>query len=268
MSADGACRRGDRVRVVAWSLEGGGHVDVCLLAEAARLALVEGDEAMAERILAQAPEGDRTPEIIQLVAELRFRRHDPRGRGAALVDRQRRARRSGPDSGGAPAGHQPLLRPSRVLLAVDLLVRTLDDLSDPVDRDGVEAYIVLLQAMGGEVSEASCGLTPVGPMSSDIAQLDLFRGRGLALAVAGRGEEALPLMAEARKLHDSLSADLRRPGLSLVLFAEVLTLGELGRMDAAGAGAAKARLNRAPGDAGLDAPRRRTTRPFGGAAHR
>jgi hypothetical protein len=60
LTADGARRRGDRVRVVAWSLEGGGKVDVCLLAEAARLALVEGDEAMAERILAQAPEGDRT----------------------------------------------------------------------------------------------------------------------------------------------------------------------------------------------------------------
>ena len=107
VSADGARRRGDRVRVVAWSLEGGGHVDVCSLAEAARLALVEGDEAMAERILAQAPEGDRTPEIIQLVAELRFRRgHDRRGRGAARVDRPRRARRSGPQRRSAGGGRR------------------------------------------------------------------------------------------------------------------------------------------------------------------
>ena len=83
-------------------------------------------------------------------------------------------------------------------------------------------------------------------MSSEAAQLDLLRGRSLALAVAGRGEEALPLIAEARKLHESLSADLRRPGLSLVLFAEVLTLGELGRMDAARNTAAKYRGNGIP----------------------
>ena len=54
------------------------------------------------------------------------------------------------------------------------------------------------------------------------------------------------MLAEARELHDALSADLRRPGLSLVLFAEVLTLGELGRMDAARAGAAKTREKRVP----------------------
>ena len=36
-----------------------------------------------------------------------------------------------------------------------------------------------------------------------------------------------------------MSADLRRPGLSLVLFAEALMLGELGRMDAAAAGVAR-----------------------------
>ena len=115
VSADGACRRGDRVRVVAWSLEGGGHVDVCLLAEAARLALVEGDESMAERILAQAPEGDRTPEIIQLVAELRFRRgltHEVEELLASIdndeLDDPARTQV------GAPAGHQPLLRSRRV----------------------------------------------------------------------------------------------------------------------------------------------------------
>ena len=129
---------------------------------------------------------------------------------------------------------------------VDLLVRTLDDLTEPIDREGVEAYAVLLQAMGGEVDDAIARSDFMAPMSSEAAQLDLLRGRSLALAVAGRGEEALPLIAEARKLHESLSADLRRPGLSLVLFAEVLTLGELGRMDAARNTAAKYRGNGIP----------------------
>ena len=114
LSADGARRRGDRVRVVAWSLEGGGHVDVCLLAEAARLALVEGDEAMAERILAQAPEGDRTPEIVQLVASCASA-ETRRTRSRSCWPRStRRARRRGPP-GRAPAGDEPVLRPGRLL---------------------------------------------------------------------------------------------------------------------------------------------------------
>ena len=247
VSADGARRRGDRVRVVAWSLEGGGHVDVCLLAEAARLALVEGDESMAERILAQAPEGDRTPEIIQLVAELRFRRgltHEVEELLASIDN----------DELDDPARTQVARRRATNLFfgqgeyvrAVDLLVGTLDVLSDPVDRDGVEAYIVLLQAMGGEVCDALARSDGMGPMSSDIAQLDLLRGRGLALAVAGRGEEALPLLAEARRLHDAMSADLA-PARSV---ARAVRGGAHARRARPHGrrrdGAAKARLNRIP----------------------
>jgi len=242
LTADGARRRGDRVRVVAWSLEGGGKVDVCLLAEAARLALVEGDEAMAERILAQAPEGDRTPEIVQLVAELRFRRgqtHEVeellRSIDTDELDDAARAQVGRRRATNLFFGQGDYSR------AVDLLVRTLDDLTEPIDREGVEAYAVLLQAMGGEVDDAIARSDFIAPMSSEAAQLDLLRGRSLALAVAGRGEEALPLIAEARKLHDALSADLHRPGLSLVLFSEVLALGELGRMDAARNAAATSR---------------------------
>ena len=73
-SPAGAQHRSDQIRVVAWRLEAGGRVDAGLLAEAARLALVDGDEAMAERILDRADSVDRTPEIVQLQAELKFRR--------------------------------------------------------------------------------------------------------------------------------------------------------------------------------------------------
>ncbi len=247
LSADGARRRGDRVRVVAWSLEGGGHIDVCALAEAARLALVDGDEAMAERILAQAPEGDRTPEIVQLVAELRFRRGHTDEVEALLasIDLEELD-----DSARAQVGRR---RATNLFFgagdysrAVDLLVSTLDGLTDPLEREGVEAYSVLLLAMGGEVELAIARSDSMGPMSSDAARLDLLRGRSLALSIGGRGDDALPLVAEARELHEVLSADLRRPGLSLVHFAELLALGELGRMDAARAVAAKTREKRVP----------------------
>ncbi len=124
---------------------------------------------------------------------------------------------------------------------------TLEDLSEPVDRDGVEAYIVLLQAMGGEVERGDRAVGRHGPdVERRRAARPAARPCASRSAIGGRGEEALPLIAEARKLHDALSADLRRPGLSLVLFAEVLTLGELGRMDAAaGRGGQGAREPRA-----------------------
>ena len=135
---------------------------------------------------------------------------------SCCVDRHRRARRRRARPGRAPAGDEPVLRPGRLLALGRPARGTLDDLTEPIDREGVEAYAVLLQAMGGEVDDAIARSDAMAPMSSEAAQLDLLRGRSLALAVAGRGEEALPLIAEARKLHDSLSADLRRPGLSLV----------------------------------------------------
>ena len=67
----------------------------------------------------------------------------------------------------------------------------------------------------------------------------------MALAAAGRGDDALPLVEEGRELHGRLPADLTRPGLSLLLFTEVVALGELGRIDAADAAVARSLSSRA-----------------------
>jgi hypothetical protein len=66
---------------------------------------------------------------------------------------------------------------------------------------------------------------------SGAPRLELLRGRALALAAAGRGADALAVVAEGRALHEALPADLDRPGLSFLLFTEVVALGELGRLD-------------------------------------
>ena len=57
--------------------------------------------------------------------------------------------------------------------------------------------------------------------------------RSLALAAAGRGEDALALIDEGARLHDQFDRDLTRPGRSILLFNELFALTELGRLDEA-----------------------------------
>ena len=54
LEAVGARRRDDGVRLVAWRLDGGGDVDPELVLNAARLALLDGDDAIAERLIRRA----------------------------------------------------------------------------------------------------------------------------------------------------------------------------------------------------------------------
>ncbi len=64
-------------------------------------------------------------------------------------------------------------------------------------------------------------------------RLEMLRGRALALAAAGRGEDALPLVEEGREVHASLPPDLAKPGKSLLMFTKVVALGELGQIEEA-----------------------------------
>jgi DNA-binding winged helix-turn-helix (wHTH) protein len=228
----GANRPSDQFRVVAWRLEAGGHVDAGLLAEAARLALIDGDDAMAERILDRADSVDRTPDIVQLLAELKFRHGETEAVEQLLASIDQ-------DELDDPARAQLLRRRAtnlffgrgQFLAGVELLNRALDELVEPTARRGVEAYHVLLLTMAGLVSEAIArSEEPMRDMSG-APRLELLRGRALALAAAGRGADALALVAEGRALHESLPADLDRPGLSLLLFTEVVALCELGQLD-------------------------------------
>jgi DNA-binding winged helix-turn-helix (wHTH) protein/DNA-binding CsgD family transcriptional regulator len=244
----GARRTGDRVRVVAWRLEGGGHVESDLLAEAARLALVEGDDAMAERILGQARELDRTPEVVQLQAEMKFRNGDTAGVEGLLSNidncelddpvRAQVVRRR---------ANNMFFGTGRIAEPIWLLMRALDEVTEPEPRLNIEAYHVLLLAMAGSVSEAIARSDGAPPASMLGPRLEMLRGRALALAVAGRGEHALPLVEEGREVHASLPPDLAKPGKSLLMFTKVVALGELGELEEASAAARHYRTERPEG---------------------
>jgi DNA-binding winged helix-turn-helix (wHTH) protein len=234
VTAHGVERRSDQVRVVAWRLEAGGAVDGRLLAHAARLALIDGDNAMADRILERAELDDRTPEVVQLMAELEFRRGHTDAVETLLesidddeLDDQTRAqvlRRRATNL---------FYQRGQFLEGVQLLTHGLDELSDPAAREALEAYHVLLLAMGGFVADALVRSEPLLGQLTGAPRLELLRGRSLALAVAGRGDDALDLIGEGLAIYDSLAADLDRPGRSTLLFTKVLALGELGRVEEA-----------------------------------
>jgi DNA-binding winged helix-turn-helix (wHTH) protein/DNA-binding CsgD family transcriptional regulator len=230
----GARRTSDRVRVVAWRLEGGGHVESDLLAEAARLALVEGDDAMADRILSQARELDRTPEVVQLQAEMKFRLGDTAAVEGLLSNidncelddpvRAQVVRRR---------ANNMFFGTGRIAEPIWLLMRALEEVTEPEPRQNIEAYHVLLLAMAGRVSEAIARSDGAPPAPMLGPRLEMLRGRALALAAAGRGEHALPLVEEGRDVHASLPPDLAKPGKSLLMFTKVVALGELGRIEEA-----------------------------------
>ena len=84
LEAVGARRRDDRIRLVAWRLDAGGAVDREDVLHAARLALLEGDDAIAERLVRCAEAAGGGARAMELLAELHFRRNEP-GRLEAVL---------------------------------------------------------------------------------------------------------------------------------------------------------------------------------------
>ena len=77
IEAVGARRRDDGVRLVAWRLDSGGEVDPELVLNAARLALLHGDDTTAERLIERAVAARVGARASQLLGELHFRRNEP-----------------------------------------------------------------------------------------------------------------------------------------------------------------------------------------------
>ena len=96
-------------------------------------------------------------------------------------------------------------------------------------------------SMAGRIDDALGCTEPLLDADDDRLRFEVLRARSLALAAAGRGDDALVLVDEACDIHDRFDHDLTRPGRSILLFNQIFSLTELGRLDearAAGAAAA------------------------------
>ncbi len=114
VEAVGARRRDDKVRLVAWRVDAGGDVDPEHVLNAARLALVDGDDVIAERLIERAVAARVGARASELLAELHFRRDEPEQLEAVLarIDLSELDEADAGASRPPPLG-QPVLRDDR-----------------------------------------------------------------------------------------------------------------------------------------------------------
>jgi DNA-binding winged helix-turn-helix (wHTH) protein len=228
----GARRRDDEVRVVAWRMEGGGQIEVDALLRAARLALVDRNHEVAQRLLERACSEETSIEATQLLAEVHFRQGntdtveallsglDP----AALDDVQRAAvaRRRANNQFFGTTNYE---------LCFSILHEAVDSISDPEVRRSLEATLAQMLVNGGQITDALARAEATLPGAVGAVRLEALRAQGLALVSAGRPVTALAVIGEARALHAAAGADVNLPGLTMLLFSEALALAEQGRID-------------------------------------
>jgi hypothetical protein len=253
LQATGARRREDGMRLVAWRLDGGGDVSLALLFKAARLALIEGEDTLAEQLLARALAEGGGAEAMRLTAELHFRRGDPEQVETVLsridlteLDEMARARAVRRRSGNLYYG---LTQVTEALAAAD---EGLAVITHPVARVTVEAARAVIRAMAGDVKATIAETEGWEAHTTDpLARFEFVRARSLALAAAGRGEQALALVAEGEAIHSSFEDELARPGSTVLAFNQLTALVELGRFAEARALLSRLRADRSEPSAAM-----------------
>ena len=231
IEAVGARRRDDGVRLVAWRLDSGGEVDPELVLNAARLALLDGDDTTAERLIERAVAARVGARASQLLGELHFRRNEPHLLEGVLAridlteldeaDRVRVVRRRSAN------WFYGLTDADRALAVLD---ESADAFTEPDAVEAIAAHRVMILAMVGRIEDALTCSEPLLDIGDDGLRFAVIRARSLALAAGGRGNDALALIDEGARLHDQFDRDLTRPGRSILLFNELFALTELGRL--------------------------------------
>jgi DNA-binding winged helix-turn-helix (wHTH) protein/DNA-binding CsgD family transcriptional regulator len=231
VTATGARRRDDLVRMALWDSDGRAPAAASYLVQAARLALVQQDLATAESLARRAHDAAPGLESVQVLSELHFRRGE-----FELVE----AQLAQPDLAN---GHErvriELARRRATNLFFNLgeleaplavLSTALVSVADPAARRSLDSRRAVILAFGGLVNEALAETDRLQSQASGADKFEVMRARMLALVMAGQAERALPLAAEARGLHSALESDLATPGLSVLLFTEATALNEAGRL--------------------------------------
>ena len=233
IEAVGARRRDDGVRLVAWRLDSGGEVDPELVLNAARLALLDGDDTTAERLIERAVAARVGARASQLLGELHFRRNEPDLLEGVLAridlteldeaDRVRVVRRRSAN------WFYGLTDADRALAVLD---ESADAFTEPDAVEAIAAHRVMILAMVGCIQDALTCSEPLLDIVDDRLRFEVIRARSLALAAGGRGNDALGAHRRGiARCTTQFDRDLTRPGRSILLFNELFALTELGRLD-------------------------------------
>jgi DNA-binding winged helix-turn-helix (wHTH) protein/DNA-binding NarL/FixJ family response regulator len=231
VTATGARRRDDLVRIALWDADGRAPAAAPYLVQAARLALVQQELTTAESLARRAHEAAPGLESAQVLSEVHFRRGEFE-LAESLLARQDLAT-------GNERVRIELARRRATNLFFNLgeleaplavIGTALDTVVDPAARRSLDSRRAVILAFGGLVKDALAETDRLQSEASGADRFEILRARMLAQAMAGQAERALPLAAEARALHSALESDLATPGLSVLLFTEATALGEVGRL--------------------------------------
>ena len=234
LESRGARRREDLVRITAWRLDAGGSVDARTVSQAVRLALAQGDHRLAGRLLDRMGEGGDATTAVQLRAEWHFRRGE---------NEQVEVLLAGLEPGNPPPRQWAQIVRRRAanrfygLGDFDGAVALLDDGVASLEgepRLALEALRCTLLALGGRVDLALERTTGVLASTTGANRLEILRARALALAVSGSCDAAIQAARDGLALAAELPPDLHLPGRSVLRFATVVALTEVGRLAEAG----------------------------------
>lgn len=232
--ANGARRRDDLTQLALWRLEAGGSVEVDVLLNAGRLAVLGRDADQARRFARAAGDGGRAhdaalialeaavldsdaEEIEEIVASVWDDATLPQSSRAQLARRLANARFWQGDLDGA-------------LQALGDAEARLDD---PVPAATVRAQRALLLANNGRPHEALDIVDAVGTIADPRVRVDLAVARSIGCIAMGRFSEAIEVARAGADTQSQLPAWQRRRGMASHVLNEAHALAYSGRYQAA-----------------------------------
>ena len=226
----GSLRPEQTLRVAVWRLEGGGG-DAPLMVAGARVALHLTDFRLAARLARAAWEASGSVEAAILLSDSLDRLGHSEEVEQVMRDAYPTAETDQDVAALAVRHASALYRwPDRTEEADDLLIEAAARVEDISCRRLIEAQRCALLVRSGDVARAIALLDPLLEVRSDAAYVQASINVGIALALAGRGDEAILRLDE---LADSLHAfGVRLPPLwaATSTVTRVYALVETGRL--------------------------------------
>jgi DNA-binding CsgD family transcriptional regulator len=227
-------RPGDVLRVAVWRLEGGGAADPGLMLEGARRAYFARQTDLAERLAREAIEAGVPMEAGALLAQVlgNLGRHDER------YDLLRRLESAAPTQ-----ELHAMVTMERALAAFwglnrgdeahEALAGLETGLTPGPWRDEVTAQRATLELMSGRPRQALALATPLLLQDGGRAMVTAAIAAAPALAISGRGDEAVGLADRAVLAHLDLGEQEVLSNAGIHVVARALGLTESGRLDEA-----------------------------------
>jgi DNA-binding CsgD family transcriptional regulator/tetratricopeptide (TPR) repeat protein len=229
----GSLRPDQTLRVAVWRLEGGGG-DTPLMVAGARVALHLTDFHLAARLARAAWEASGSVEVAILLSDSLDRLGHSEEVEKVIRDAYPTAETDQDIAALAVRHASALYRwPDRTEEADDLLIEASARVEDTSCRRLIDAQRCGLIVRSGDVARAIALLDPLLEDRSDAAYVQASLNVGIALSLAGRGDDAIRRLDELATALHALGVDLPPLWAATSTVTRVYALVETGRLSKA-----------------------------------